>query len=212
VRRARRVLNALLGFTVSDGWVAGLRATAAHLLIERFLPHVRALIAAAPVAHADETTARAAGALRYLHVACTRFLTVMHIGDRSKDTIDAGGIWPSFTGVLVRDGYAGYEHLDQIEHAWCGIHLVRDLRSVHDPDPTGQSWAEAMMNTLLLANDAAHTARAEGRDRLTDGELSTIRSRYAGAIARGWDENTTFRHLNTNRQGPCCGASGDIAT
>ena len=55
VRRARRVLNALLGFAVSPGWVAGLRAQAARLLETRFLPHVRALIAAAPVAHADET-------------------------------------------------------------------------------------------------------------------------------------------------------------
>jgi transposase len=190
VRRARRVLNALLGFTVSDGWVAGLRAQAARLLETRFLPHVRALIATAPVAHADETTARANGALTYLHVATTGFLTAMHVGDRGKDTIDAGGIWPAFTGILVRDGYAGYEHLDQIEHAWCGIHLVRDLRAVHDPDPQGQSWAEAMVNTLLLANDTAHTARAEGRDTLTDTELSTIRSRYAGAIARGRQENT----------------------
>ncbi len=184
------MLNALLGFTVSDGWVAGLRAQAARLLETRFLPHVRALIAAAPVAHADETTARADGALSYLHVACTRFLTAMHVGDRSKDTIDAAGIWPAFTGVLVRDGYAGYEHLDKALHAWCGIHLVRDLRAVHDPDPAGQSWAEAMVNTLLLANDTAHAARAEGRAALTDTELSIIRSRYAGAIARGRQENT----------------------
>lgn len=193
VRRARRVLNALLGFTVSDGWVAGLRAQAARLLEERFLPHVRALIAAASVAHADETTARANSALTYLHVACTQFLTVMHIGDRSKDTIDAGGVWPAFTGILVRDGYAGYEHLDQIEHAWCGIHLVRDLRAIHDPDPQGQTWAEAMVNTLLGANDTAHTARADSRSALTDTETSTIRSRYAGAIARGWQENSHGR-------------------
>ena len=159
------------GRGVSPGWVAGLRAQAVRLLEARFLAHVRALIAAAPVAHADETAARAAGTLTYLHVACTRFLTAMHVGDRSRDTIDAGGVWPAFTGVLVRDGYAGYEHLDTIEHAWCGIHLVRDLRAVHDPDPEGQSWAEAMVNTLLLANDTAHTARAEHRAALTDAEL-----------------------------------------
>lgn len=193
VRRARRVLNALLGFTVSDGWIAGLRTQAARLLETRFLPHVRALIAAAPVAHADETTARAAAKLTYLHVAATAHLTVMHVGDRSKDSIDAGDVWPAFTGVLVRDGYAGYEHLDKIDHAWCGIHLVRDLRAVHDPDPAGQSWADAMANTLLLANDTAHAARAEGRDTLTDVELATIGSHYAGAIARGWDENATGR-------------------
>lgn len=37
------------------------------------------------------------------------------------------------------------------------------------------------------------TARVQGRDRLTDTELSAIRSRYAGAIARGWDENAAGR-------------------
>ncbi|MGH3930761.1 MAG: IS66 family transposase [Pseudonocardiaceae bacterium] len=193
VRRARGVVNALGGFAVSDGWVAGLRGQAARLLETRFIPHVRALISTAPVAHADETTARAAGGLRYLHVACTRFLTVIHAGDRTKQTIDAGGVWPAFTGVIVRDGYAGYEHLTAAVHAWCGIHLIRDLRSVHDPDPTGQVWAEAMVTTLIGANDTAHAARAEGRNALTDTELATIRSRYAGAIARGWDENTTGR-------------------
>ena len=172
----------------------------------------RALIAAAPIAHADETTARAAGALTYLHVACTQFLTVMHVGDRSKDTIDAGGIWPSFTGVLVRDGYAGYEHLDTIDHAWCGIHLVRDLRAVHDPDPAGQSWAEAMVNTLLLANDTAHTARAQGRAALTDAELSTIRSRYAGAIARGWMRTLAAATRCMSRLAPCCAVSVGIGT
>jgi hypothetical protein len=39
-----------------------------------------------------------------------------------------------------------------------------------------------MVNTLLLANDTAHTARAEGRAALTDTELSTIRSRYCASL------------------------------
>ncbi len=36
----------------------------------------------------------------------------------------------------------------------CGAHLVRDLRSVHEGDPDGQVWADAMANTLLEARDA----------------------------------------------------------
>ena len=39
----------MLGFAVSDGWVAGLRAQAAGLLTDRFLPHVRALYPVLPV-------------------------------------------------------------------------------------------------------------------------------------------------------------------
>ncbi|MEU6019703.1 IS66 family transposase [Streptomyces sp. NPDC047515] len=189
VRRARRIVNALGGFAVSDGFIAGMRGAAARLVEERFLPHVRALIAAAPVAHADETTARCEGRLRYLHVACTEHLAAMHVGDRSADTIDAGGIWPAFTGVLVRDGYSGYGHLTDIDHAWCGIHLVRDLRAASDADPEGQLWATAMADTLLLANTTAHTARNQGRDALSEKELTVIRNRYAGAIGLGREQN-----------------------
>src|SRR5882757_1264576 len=31
----------------------------------------------------------------------------------------AGSVRPAFTGVLVRDGYAGYGHLTGALHAWC---------------------------------------------------------------------------------------------
>jgi transposase len=154
---------------------------------------VRALLIGAPVAHADETFVRAQAKLRYLHIACTDYLTVMHVGDRSADAIDAGGIWPAFSGVLVRDGYGGYSHLKQIEHAWCHAHLQRDLRSIHGGDPDGQSWAEAMGNALILANQSACAARDQGRDRLTETELTVIRSRYLGALAKGLEENREGR-------------------
>jgi hypothetical protein len=58
-----------------------------------------------------------------VHVACTEYLTLLRVGDRSAATIDAGGVLAAFTGVLVRDGYAGYEHLQAV-HAWCGAHLL----------------------------------------------------------------------------------------
>ena len=62
-----------------------------------FLPYLRELLAGAPVLHADETTGRAAGSLSYVHVACTQYLTLMHVGGRSGADIDAGGVLPEFT-------------------------------------------------------------------------------------------------------------------
>lgn len=50
-----------------------------------------------------------------------------------------------------------------------------------------------MGNTLLLANQSACAARAQGRDRLADAELTLIRSRYLGALAKGLDENLEGR-------------------
>jgi transposase len=195
IGRARDLLEALTAIDVSTGLLAGIRGRAARRLEKTFLGHMQHLLASAPVLHADETPGRAAGALAYVHVACTEYLTLMHVGDRSAATIDAGGVLGEFTGVLVRDGYAGYTHL-QAMHAWCGAHLLRDLRSISDADPDGQLWATAMADTLLDANQAAHQARARGADRLDEATLAQIRNHYLGALARGTtdnqDQNTTL--------------------
>jgi transposase len=128
-----------------------------------------------------------------VHVACTEYLTVLHVGGRTVADIDAGGVLPAFTGVLVRDGYAGYEHLTGAVHAWCGAHLLRDLRSLSDADPDGQLWALAMASTLLDAHHAARVARDNGADALDASALATIRNYYLGALARGEDDN---RHVH----------------
>jgi transposase len=188
VSRARDLLGALTATDVSTGWLAGIRGRAARRLERKFLGHMRQLLASAPVLHADETTGRANSALAYVHVACTEYLTLMHVGDRSAATIDAGGILPEYSGVLVRDGYAGYAHLPAV-HAWCAAHLLRDLRSISDADPDHQQWATAMADVLTDAHRAATTARNDGNQALDAVVLAQIRNRYLGAIAHGNDEN-----------------------
>lgn len=189
VGRARTLLETLTGVDISTGWLAGVRGRAARKLEKRFSAHLQALLASAPVLHADETTGRAAGGLSYVHVACTEYLTLMHVGGRTKGDIDAGGVLPEFSGVLVRDGYSGYEHLTRALHAWCGAHLLRDLRSISDADPDGQLWATAMANTLIDAHHAAGEARKRGAKALDATVLAGIRNYYRGALARGRDDN-----------------------
>ncbi|MGH3897150.1 MAG: IS66 family transposase, partial [Pseudonocardiaceae bacterium] len=128
IGRAASVLDALAGIRVSTGFLTGVRGRAADLLETAFLPHLQALLPTAGVLHADETTGRAAGALAYVHVACTEYLTLRHVGGRSSEDIDAGGVLPEFTGTLMRDGYSGYTHLPAV-HAWCAEHYP-DLRII----------------------------------------------------------------------------------
>jgi transposase len=189
IGRARALVEALTGIDISTGFLAGIRGRAARRLEKTFLDHLKTLLASAPVLHADETTGRAAGALSFVHVACTEYLTLMHVGGRSAADIDAGGVLPAFSGVLVRDGYAGYEHLTGALHAWCGAHLLRDLRSLSDADPTGQIWATAMADTLLEAHHCAHAARAAGADALDAATLAGLRNHYLGALAKGRGDN-----------------------
>ena len=89
--------------------------------------------------------------LSYVYVACIDYLTLMHVGDRSAATIDAGGVLAEFTGVLVPDGYAGYEHLKAV-HAWCGAHHP-NLR-LSRPRP-GRCWSAEVRGLVWSDNQSA---------------------------------------------------------
>ena len=98
VGRSRALLVALTGIDVSTGFLAGVRGRAARKLERTFLPYLRGLLSTAPVLHADETTGRAAGALSYVHVACTQYLTVMHVGAAAATTSTPAVCCPASLG------------------------------------------------------------------------------------------------------------------
>jgi transposase len=122
-------------------------------------------------------------------VACNDTYTAMHTGGRSNDDIDAGGILVDYAGIIVRDGYAGYQHFVTAVHAWCGAHSLRDLKGLHDADPAGQPGAQMMATTLVMALRETRTARTAGDKALPGDRLALLRSAYAGAIAVMRDDN-----------------------
>jgi transposase len=130
-----------------------------------------------------------AGGTRYVHLACTRYLTCMHTGDRSAEAIDAGAVLPGYQGVIVRDGYAGYGHLTDALHAWCGVHLLRDLKGLYDFEPGKQEWASRMAGLLIEARDAASAARQAGESALDAAVLEDLVSRYRALAADGLAAN-----------------------
>ncbi len=200
VGRAAELMRRLCGLAVSAGWMASARGKAAALIRSSgFADAVRDLLRRAPAVHADETPARAAGGLRYVHLACTSYLTLMHTGDRTADTIDAGGVLPGYQGILVRDGYPGYDHLTSALHAWCGAHLLRDLKDVHDTGPDQQEWAGKMGCLLLWARDLAAAARRDGKTAIDPAMLGELVAQYRATARDGWYRNV-YSHTAAARR------------
>ena len=109
------------GAPVSTGWLASLLPAAADNL-QGFLADARTRLQAAEVAHFDETGGRVAAKLRWIHVACSNRFTLYHLAaGREKDSIDAGGVLPHFTGVAVHDGLSSYRRYE-VTHALCAAH------------------------------------------------------------------------------------------
>jgi transposase len=124
-----------------------------------------------------------------VHVACTAYLTCLHTGDRSAEAIDAGLVLPGYCGVIVRDGYAGYGHLTNALHAWCGVHLLRDLKGLYEFEPGKQEWASRMAGLLIEARDAAAAARLAGQAALAPAVLDDLLARYRDLAAAGLAAN-----------------------
>ncbi|MEU4235675.1 IS66 family transposase [Nonomuraea sp. NPDC026600] len=160
VERCARLIADVTGARVSPGWVSSILAEAAMLITDS-VELIRALLTLAHVLHVDETTTRIGTTRRWLHVACTSRLTLLGLGERSRDGVNALGILPDFRGVLVHDSLSLYDGYPGARHQLCGSHLVRELTAAAEDHP-GQRWPEQIRWALAELNKQAGKARAAG--------------------------------------------------
>jgi len=183
VARTAELMAEVLGAPVSTGWLASLLGSAADRL-EGFTDTVREQVQAAPVAHFDETGARVAGKLWWVHVACTEGLTLYHRAKgRGKDSMNLGGVLPRFGGIGVHDGlnsYQGYE----MGHGLCNAHHLRELAGV--AETTAQDWPTQMADLLVEINQTVVAAKAQEKAALPARRLAAFRRRYRTLIDQGW--------------------------
>jgi transposase len=181
--RACETLADLLGVGMSVGTLVTVMARTSGGLTP-FLDAVREQIAAAPVAHFDETSLRVAGHGAWVHSASTKSLSLFHVhASRGHDAIAAAGVLPVFTGVAVHDGFTPYRRYG-LAHGLCNAHHLRELAGILDIDP-GQTWAEDMIRLLTEINDMARQARTAGADAVEARLLGVYRHRYQEIINAG---------------------------
>jgi hypothetical protein len=109
VERCRELICDAAGAQVSAGFIHSCLRTAAELAAD-VIKLIRALITGARVAGFDETTLRAgpAGTRKYVLGAFTEEYSLLHLGDRTLESMRDFGILPGFAGVAVSDRYQNY--------------------------------------------------------------------------------------------------------
>jgi transposase len=182
--RAAETLADLLGVSMSTGCLASVVAATGQRL-DGFVEVVRSQLAAAPVAHFDETGLRVAGANGWVHAACTDRLSLFTVhASRGHAGIAAAGILPVFAGVAVHDGFTPYRRYGAA-HQLCNAHHLRELAALVEAEPDRQQWAQQMTSLLCEMNDMARHARTVGADAIGSGVLRTWRRRYDELIETG---------------------------
>ena len=183
VERAAECLEEAFGATVSTGWLSSLLPNAAARL-EGLLAIAREQLAAARVAHFDETGGRVAGRLHWIHVACNDTWTLLHPGrKRGRVAMDAAGVLPDFRGIAIHDGLVVYRQYDKAQHGLCNAHHLRELAGI--AELTGQEWPTSLAGLLVELHVAVELAKASGKAKLSARRLATFGKRYDTLIAQG---------------------------
>jgi transposase len=209
VARAAELMSDCLGAPVSTGWLAGLVPSAANRL-EDFEATVRAQLQDAPVAHFDETGARVAGKLGWIHVAATDKLTAYHRAPaRGESSMNLGGVLPGFNGVAIHDGLTSYRHYD-VAHGLCNAHHLRELAALEETlGRHGVVWPAAMSELLVELNTAVNRAKDAGKTGLPAVKLAGYRRRYRAVITQAWQAHPP--PPPTGKQGrPKLGVAGSL--
>jgi hypothetical protein len=210
--RTAELLADCCGVRVSTGWLAGLLPQA-EARLAGFARLTQEHLKAAPVAHFDETGARVAGSLWWVHVACTEALTHYHrASGRGANSADLGGVLPGFEGTAVHDGLTTYRNYD-VDHGLCNAHHLRELVSLTESHErqgkTEITWPQAMIELLVEINTAVKTAKAAGHHRLESCAWIGFEQRYRDLIAQGWQAHPP--PPPTGKQGrPKLGTAGSL--
>ncbi len=187
IARVAELLRDSYGAPVSTGTIVAMVEEGAAML-EAFLARIKDLLVGSEVVHADETGLRVEALLKWVHSASTSELTLYHLDDkRGTIAMDAMGVLEHLAGVLVHDGWVPYRKYDNVAHALCNAHHLRELDAAGETD--SQRWATEM--TALLANtwQFVLTAKGEGRSALAGDDLQRIRAAYQAIIVAGHAAN-----------------------
>jgi transposase len=166
LERTAEILEDLYEQRVSEGTIV----EACHTVGQRVQPVYQAIKAElqeteAPV-HFDETGGRVEKALWWFHVACTAWMTYYEAhAKRGKQALEAIEIFPHFHGTALHDAYRSYLQYQNVQHALCNAHHLRELTFLFEQYQ--QSWASEMID-LLREIKAAWCSITFGNRRSTE--------------------------------------------
>ena len=184
--RACQALADMVAASVSTGTLTSWVTAAAAGLCD-FDERLRGLLVGAPVCHFDETGARIAGRLGWVHSASTETLTryTTH-ARRGSEAIDHANVLPDFTGVAIHDGWAPYRNYEGCEHGLCNVHHLRELQAAVE---AGHTWPLAMSCLLMDTKTLVAAAVADGNDHLNARQVGELAASYETVIGMGHEEH-----------------------
>lgn len=174
--RTAAVIEDLYGQSVSEATILAAVSEAARV-VAPVTEALRAYLVETPEAvHLDETGARVAGQLHWLHSAGNARATLYGIHPkRGSDGMNALGVVNRRQGWCVHDGWKAYFKYT-MRHALCNAHHLRELTFIHEQYQ--QQWAADLRHWLCRIKASVENARQSGHNALPFDQMAYLQLRY----------------------------------
>jgi transposase len=174
--RLAEVMRDLFNVNLVPATIARMSRSCAHRL-ESFVEVVRTAVCNAKIKHQDETGFRLAGKMHWLHIASTILLSFYWVCAKR------GSLLADVIGITVHDHWKPYYTMQNVQHALCNAHHLRELEALVEHDQ--EDWARKMQILLRRACHVTNLARERGiaiKPRL----IARIERRYDAIVAEGF--------------------------
>ena len=165
-KRIQTLMKSMLKISISTGTITSMVGKCAEK-VSPTIAVIREKLAGKPVCNFDETGVRVKGSLYWVHNSSTPELTYQTVHTkRGKEGIDGNGVISDFHGTAVHDCWSSYWKYNDVGHAVCGAHLLRELTGIAETYPD-HKWANDFKKLLLTMKRTKDKAVKKGQTELS---------------------------------------------
>ena len=188
VNRTHEILGSVFNIPLATGTISNMVSRCASSLTG-IMEWIRQQMLNLELIHCDETGTRVDGKTIWVHNASNTDFTHLSISKkRGKEGMDEAKILPFYHGITVHDCWSSYWKYENLAHAVCSAHLLRELNGVEQNHPE-QTWATEFKKLLLSMKKVRDKAFEEEKTGLSYYHLHKFDKQYDEIILKAYEEN-----------------------
>ena len=188
INRTHEILSSVFNIPLATGTIKNMVTRCAESLKDTY-ERIRLKMIMLGLIHCDETGSRVDGKTCWVHVASDQDYTYLTINQkRGQIGMDAADVLPHARGIIVHDCWGSYWKYQDVTHAICCAHLLRELNGVIENHPE-QIWAVRFKKLLLDMKKVRDKALLSEEDEVSYYHRHKFDKEYDAIIKTAYEEN-----------------------
>lgn len=188
INRTHEILSSVFDIPLATGTIKNMVTRCAESLKDTY-ERIRLKMISLGLFHCDETSSRVDGKTCWVHVASNQDYTYLTINQkRGQIGMDAANVLPHACGIIVHDCWGSYWKYQDVTHAICCAHLLRELNGVIENHPE-QTWAVRFKKLLLGMKKVRDKALLSDKDEVSYYHRHKFDMEYDAIIKTAYEEN-----------------------